>query len=278
MIFALVKIPLFLATLISYILVSLAVEVLVRNEDVKLKLLAKITSTGCTIALWIFGVTITVNNRLVDKNALQKVLVVSNHLSYLDIFIISTLFPSLYITSVEVERMFFLGLMCRLGGSIFVERRSKTLLLNEIDRIAGILKRGYTITLFPEGTSSNGEKVLPFKAALFTTAEKAAVPIQPICIKYTAINKKPITVKNRDYAYYYGDLEFFPHLLKLFFVRRMNVSVTFLERPTNLQGDRKNLVDHVFKEISECYESVDHREPHPTSTGSAQSFVPSPST
>jgi 1-acyl-sn-glycerol-3-phosphate acyltransferase len=149
--------------------------------------------------------------------------------------------------------MFFLGLMCRLGGSIFVERRSKTLLLNEIDRIAGILKRGYTITLFPEGTSSNGEKVLPFKAALFTTAEKAAVSIQPICIKYTAINKKPITAKNRDYAYYYGDLEFFPHLLKLFFVRSMKVSVTFLDQPTNLQGDRKNLVNHVFTTISDCY-------------------------
>jgi 1-acyl-sn-glycerol-3-phosphate acyltransferase len=107
--------------------------------------------------------------------------------------------------------------------------------------------------LFPEGTSSNGDKVLPFKGALFKTAEKAAVPIQPICIKYTEINKKQITAKNRDYVFYYGDLEFFPHLLKLFFVRSTKVNLTFLEQQTNLQVDRKNLVDNVFAAISECY-------------------------
>jgi lyso-ornithine lipid O-acyltransferase len=256
MIFALVKIPMFLVTLISYILVSLVVDVLVRNTDTKLKWLAKITSIGSTIALWILGITVTAKNRPINKNALSKVLVISNHLSYIDIFIISSLFPSLYITSVEVQHMFFLGLMTRLGGSLFIERRSKTLLLNEIERIAGILKRGYTITLFPEGTSSNGEKVLPFKGALFKTAEKAAVPIQPICIKYTEINKKPITPKNRDYAYYYGDLEFFPHLLKLFFAGSIKVNVTFLEQQTNLQIDRKNLVDNVFTAISDCYNKV----------------------
>jgi 1-acyl-sn-glycerol-3-phosphate acyltransferase len=253
MIFAFVKIPLFLTTLISYILISLVVECIVRNENTRLKWLAKITSIGSTIALSILGITVTVNNRPTGENALRKVLVISNHLSYLDIFIISSLFPSLYITSVEVQHMFFLGLMARLGGSIFIERRSKTLLLNEIDRISDILKKGYTITLFPEGTSSNGDKVLPFKGALFKTAEKAAVPIQPICIKYTEINKKQITAKNRDYVFYYGDLEFFPHLLKLFFVRSTKVNLTFLEQQTNLQVDRKNLVDNVFAAISECY-------------------------
>jgi lyso-ornithine lipid O-acyltransferase len=253
MIFALVKIPLFFFTLFSYIFTSLIIEFLVRNEDSKLKWLAKTTSFGCTIALRIFGISVNAKNSPVDKNDLQKVLVISNHLSYLDIFILSSLFPSLYITSVEVQRMFFLGLMSRLGGSIFVERRSKTLLLNEIDRIASILKKGYTITLFPEGTSSNGEKVLPFKGALFSTAEKADVPVQPICIKYTRINGLPITEKNRDYAYYYGDLEFFPHLVKLFFVKNMKVDVTFLERQTNMLGDRKNLVSTVFTSISDCY-------------------------
>ena len=256
MIFAIVKIPLFLVTLVSYILISLAVEALVRNENIKLKWLTKITSIGSTISLWIFGISVTVTNRPLEKDALQKVLVISNHLSYLDIFIISSLFPSLYITSVEVQRMFFLGLMTRLGGSLFIERRSKTLLLKEIDRIADILKRGNTITLFPEGTSSNGENVLPFKGALFTAAEKAAVPIQPICLKYTLINGKPITSKNRDYAYYYGDLEFFPHLVKLFFVRSIKVHVTFLTQHSNLQGDRKNLVNHVFTSISESYNQV----------------------
>lgn len=110
-----------------------------------------------------------------------------------------------------------------------------------------------TVTLFPEGTSSNGENVLPFKGALFSTAEKAGVAIQRICIKYTEINRAPVTSKNRDCAFSYGDLEFFPYLLKLSFVRNVKVKVTFLERQKNFHGERKDLVNQVFTAISHTY-------------------------
>lgn len=253
MIMALIKIPLFIAVLLFYIAVSIIVDIVIKNNDQKLKLLAHITTIGSKIALYILGISVIIKNKPSDKSALENVLVVSNHMSYLDILCISSVFPSLYITSVEVQRTFFLGLMARLGGSLFVERRSKSLLLKEIDRIASVLKDGFTITLFPEGTSSNGEKVLPFKSALFSTAEKAGVKVQPICIKYTQINKRPVTPENRDLAFYYGDIEFFPHLLKLFFVRHISVEITFIEPPDNQQIDRKDLVNQMFTAISETY-------------------------
>ncbi len=253
MITAFIKMLLFITVLLIYIVVSIIVDIIIRNKNQKLKLLANITTIGSKIALCVLGIFVITKSKPVDKGALKNVLVVSNHMSYLDILCISSVFPSLYITSVEVQRAFFLGLIARLGGSLFVERRSKSLLLKEIDRIASVLKDGFTITLFPEGTSSNGEKVLPFKSALFSTAEKAGVKVQPICIKYTQINKGPVTPENRDLAFYYGDIEFFPHLLKLFFVKNMSVEITFIEPPDNQPIDRKDLVNQMFTAISETY-------------------------
>jgi 1-acyl-sn-glycerol-3-phosphate acyltransferase len=253
MIAAFIKITLFIAVLIVYTLISISIDIVIRNKKQKLRLLADVTTIGCKIALRVLGISVKAQNKPADKSALKNVLVVSNHMSYLDILCISSVFPSLYITSVEVQRTFFLGLMARLAGSLFVERRSKSLLLKEIDRIADVLKDGFTITLFPEGTSSNGDKVLPFKSALFSTAEKAGVKVRPICIKYTQINKGPVTPENRDLAFYYGDLEFFPHLLKLFFVKHMSVEITFIEPPDNLPADRKDLVNQMFTAISETY-------------------------
>src|SRR5512133_106995 len=227
---AIIKIPLFLITLIFYIVISLVVDILVSKETTKLRWLGRITSIGSSLALKILGIKVTVVNLPGDTKELEKVFVVSNHLSYLDILIYASIFRSLYITSVEVQKMFFLGLMSRLGGSFFVERRTKTKLLQEIDRIADVMRKGFTVTLFPEGTSSNGDSVLPFKGALFSAAEKADVPILPVCIQYQTINGQPLSPLNRDLAYYYGDIEFFPHLMKLFFVKRIEVKVEFLKK------------------------------------------------
>jgi 1-acyl-sn-glycerol-3-phosphate acyltransferase len=85
--------------------------------------------------------------------------------------------------------------------------------------------------------------VLPFKGALFRAAEKANVPILPLCIQYQTINRQPITPSNRDLVYYYGDIEFFPHLIKLFFVKRIDVKVEFLKKITSGTLERKELVD-----------------------------------
>lgn len=254
MIYAFVKIPLFLFALLSYIGISITGDFFIRNKQKKLRFFSKTTSIACRLALKILAIRVKVINfnlRLLSSHQLF----VSNHMSYLDIMILSSIMPSLYITSVEVEKTFFLGLMSKLGGSLFVERRSKTKLLEEIDRIASVLKMGFSVTLFPEGTSSNGEKVLPFKGALFSTAENAGVPIQPICIKYELVNGKPVTAKNRDLLYYYGDIVFFPHLVKLFFVGKTDVSVTFLDKINTEGQERKVIADRCFNSIAAAYNS-----------------------
>jgi 1-acyl-sn-glycerol-3-phosphate acyltransferase len=254
MIPAIIKIPAFLTVLSGYILFSLLGELFIRDKEKRRIFFMRTTSVASGLGLWILNIRInSINKEIIKANG--PFLVISNHLSYLDILILSSLNPSLFITSVEVQHSFFLGMMARLGGSLFVERRSKTRLLEEVDRIADVLSRGFTITLFPEGTSSNGERVLPFKGALFRTAEKASVEILPVCIKYLSINMQPVDEKNRDLAYYYGDISFFPHLVKLFFVKRIDVSVSYIDKISINSRERKDLVEEVYEKIRSEYES-----------------------
>lgn len=253
MIIGLLKMPVFLIVLFGHIIVSLAGDLFIRDENRRRKFFTYITSRSSRLGLRVLNIRISAINLESYLSTRKPVLLVANHLSYLDILILSSLNPSLYITSVEVEKTFFLGMISRLGGSLFVERRSKGKLLEEVDRIADIMRQGFTVTLFPEGTSSDGEKVLPFKGALLKTAEKAGVDIFPVCIKYRSINGAPPGPNNRDLAYYYGDIRFFPHLMKLFFVKRIDVTVTFLRKIPVVNRERKEITDEVFELISSTY-------------------------
>ena len=177
-------------------------------------------------------------------------------MSFLDILILSSIYRSLYITSVEVQKTFFLGMMSRFGGSLFVERRSKAKLLQEIETIAAVLQEGIPITLFPEGTSSSGDSVLPFKPSLFSAALKAQVDVQPVCIQYRLVDGKPVSPENRDRVYYYGHLTFFAQLVKLFFVRSLRGTVTFLEPVKTAGRERKEIVEEVYGKIVGEYKKV----------------------
>lgn len=243
------KIPAFIITLLSYITISVLGELIITNPVKKKKFFSKMTSLGSKLGLYILGIHVNVCGKSVTQQ-IKPVLQVANHMSYLDVLILSSICPSLFITSVELQNTFFLGLMARLGGSLFVERRSKTKLLQEIDRIVSVLRNGSNITLFPEGTSSNGEKVLPFKGALFLTAKRSNVEIQPVCIKYLTINGKPVGPSNRDSVFYYGDIVFFPHILKLLLVKRIEVEVTYFDPIKTDDKDRKELVDISYAKIS----------------------------
>jgi 1-acyl-sn-glycerol-3-phosphate acyltransferase len=249
----LVRIPAFLTLTVAYIIGCFLGGLLFIPTNRRKEFLTRMTSIGCRIALGIFGIRVTVRNPEKCRLHEGRMLAVANHVSYLDILILSSLYRSLFITSVEVQKTFFLGTLAAFGGSLFVERRSKSKLLEEIDRIAGVLSSGPVVTLFPEGTSSNGEAVLPFKGSLFTAAEKAGVDIQPISIAYRKIEGKQVSPENRDLAFFYGDIEFFPHLLRLFFVGSMEVTVTFLDSITSAGKERKEIVDEAYGSIAGEY-------------------------
>ncbi|MEW6145073.1 MAG: lysophospholipid acyltransferase family protein [Thermodesulfobacteriota bacterium] len=203
-----------------------------------------------------FGINVSVTDRRnTSPRGGSNYLILSNHLSYLDIFIIFSIFPATFIASVdEVKDTFLLGKVTELSGGFFVERRNRSGLRREIESITDILRLGVNVVLFPEGTTSNGERVLPFKTPLLSMAEKGGVEILPLCIRYSRIDGEELNENNRDLVYYYGDMKFFDHFNKLLTVKSIDAELILLEKidPDEAQS-RKELASSVYGIINDTF-------------------------
>jgi 1-acyl-sn-glycerol-3-phosphate acyltransferase len=140
----------------------------------------------------------------------QEGLIVSNHLSYLDILCYSSVAPCIFVSKSDVRQWPVFGRLATNGGTIYVDRESKA----DARRVAKImedtLKCGVRVVLFPEGTSSDGSAVMRFHAPLFESAVQAGAAITPAALLYQMSQGDPA----KDVCYW-GDMTFGPHFLKL---------------------------------------------------------------
>jgi len=181
-------------------------------------------------------------------------LLVANHLSYLDVLILVSLVRTSFVTSVEVRDTPGLGLIARLGGCIFVERRSRENLTNEVGEIARHLDIGENVTVFPEATSTNGDAVLPFKRAMFRSVEGRPIPVIPMAIRYTSAAGAPLSAANRDWICWYGSMDFLPHLWSLCSLGEVGVRID-VQSPLNVVPHmcRKELAEHAHQVVAGAY-------------------------
>jgi lyso-ornithine lipid O-acyltransferase len=135
-------------------------------------------------------------------------LLVSNHLSYLDILVYSGLFPCVFVSKKEVRSWPLFGPMARMAGSVFVDRNWVWDVPRANRAVSELLSKGAVVVLFPEGTSSDGGSVLPFRSALFDGAVRSGEPVTPAHIRYEISEGTPET----DVCYW-GDMTLLPHLL-----------------------------------------------------------------
>jgi lyso-ornithine lipid O-acyltransferase len=135
-------------------------------------------------------------------------LIVSNHLSHLDILLYGSTLPCVFVAKSEVRRWPIFGLLASLAGTVFIERGNPVSTAAAAQQIEALLKEDVPVMLFPEGTSSDGATVLRFHSALFQSAIRAQAPITPAAVRYCAGPE----VAEKDLCYY-GDVRFGPHLL-----------------------------------------------------------------
>lgn len=166
----------------------------------------------------IFGIKVHVKGAIEPGGG---VLIAANHSSWIDILTISSVGPLSFIAKSEVNTWPGFGLLARLQQTIYVarDRRSKT--AEQRDEIKERLGRGDTIVLFPEGTSSDGNRVLTFKSALMSAAEgtipngkggEKAIRVQPMSVAYTKLYAMPMNRPYRPFYAWYGDMDLVPHL------------------------------------------------------------------
>jgi len=183
----------------------------------------------------LFGIRIRVVGNPVRG---RGVLLLANHTGWLDIVIFSAVMPLAFVAKSEVARWPFFGTLARLQRTIFVERarRSETGVTRDVIRER--LLAGDTLVLFPEGTSGDGNRVLPFKSALLG-ASGEDVTVQPVSTAYTGIHGIPMGRENRPLFAWYGDMELVPHLWEALKAGPLDVVVEF--HPPLTVADRKEL-------------------------------------
>lgn len=111
-------------------------------------------------------------------------LIVSNHISWLDVFIINAIMPTTFVCKDEVKDWPAIGGLVEFSGTLFIARGSRTAAARSAQAMAARLSGEERVVVFPEGTTTDGTTMLPFRAALFQAAIDAQVTVQPACLRY----------------------------------------------------------------------------------------------
>lgn len=162
--------------------------------------------------------------------------VVANHSSWLDILAINAARPVVFVSKAEVAGWPGIGWLARATGTVFVRREARGKTLAQVAAIRARIEGGEAVVLFPEGTSADGRRVLPFKPALLAAVPPGAV-VQPVTLSWTA----PEGEDARFYGWF-GGQDFGPHALTVLAVRRPGGVVLTWHPPIPAAGqDRKAL-------------------------------------
>jgi lyso-ornithine lipid O-acyltransferase len=209
--------------------------------------------------------------------AARPVLFAANHVSYLDITVLGALLPVSFIAKNEIGRWPLFGWLARLQRSVFVDRRARST-VQQRDSIAARLAARDALVLFPEGTSGNGNRVLPFKSALFSVADRMPVIVQPVSVAYTRLDGMPLGRTLRPLVAWYGSMAMAPHLWSTLGLGTIEVVVEF-HSPTTVAecGSRKALARYCEEKVADGLASaLSGRRPVPRSPDARLEQQPQP--
>jgi 1-acyl-sn-glycerol-3-phosphate acyltransferase len=175
---------------------------------------------------------------------------VANHATYLDVFVLGSVLNASFVAKAEVAGWPVLGKLARLQDTLFFERdprRSR----EQIETLREVLRSGRDLIFFPEGTSTDGVRVQPFRSTLLAAAAGAeGIAVQPVSIAYTHYDGAPMAPADRDFYAWYLPMTFLPHFLHGMGLRRADVDVRFLAPVAGAtEPDRKVLAGRLEESV-----------------------------
>ena len=159
----------------------------------------------------------------------------ANHLSYMDVLVLASIRPFVFVSKAEVKSWPVVGAYTRCAGTLYLRRQSRSDVVRLGNEMVPVVSAGLVVVLFLEGTSTNGETLLPFRSSLLAPAEEHGWPASAAWIHYSM---KEGSVS--DEVCYWGDMTFFPHILNLFSRESFEAFVNFGE-PLAGKLDRKEM-------------------------------------
>lgn len=179
------------------------------------------------------------------------VLLVSNHLGYVDILVLLRVCPGVFVAKAEVARWPVFGILARLAGTLFVDRERWRDLPQVIAAMTARLGGGQSVFVFPEATSSPGVEVLPFRAALFEASLRSEVPVCGAAIRYELAGSAAAAA---DTVCWWGEMTFPDHLYRLLQLRGVHATLSFGER--RLRGShREELAVAARREVQSLFDA-----------------------
>ncbi|MFB9949935.1 lysophospholipid acyltransferase family protein [Rhizobium puerariae] len=205
-------------------------------------------------ACFLLGIRIRVHGTIERRRPLM---LASNHVSWKDILVLGAIADVVFIAKMEVSEWPIFGTLAKLQKSIFIVREQKRRTGDQVNEIAERMGAGEIVVLFPEGTTSDGNRLLEVKSSLFGAAAAAAphtsgglVHVQPVAIAYTRVHGMAMGRYHRPIAAWPGDIELGPHLLGVLKEGAIDVDVAFGETIDFRTGDnRKHLSQAVTSRI-----------------------------
>lgn len=172
--------------------------------------------------LWLrwFSKTLNLKITLTGTPSISGCLMVSNHISWLDIIVLGCFSPAHFVAKSDITSWPVIGYLAKQGGTVFVKRGDKQQAKAITEALIWLLKQNRTIVAFPEGTTTKGDTVLPFHTSLFQSAILTKKPVQAITIQYKGAAK--------ELAPFIGDDSFLPHLFTILSLKEVEVKIDFL--------------------------------------------------
>lgn len=188
-------------------------------------------------------------------------LLVSNHLSYLDIPVFASLLGFAFVSKDDVRRWPFWGQMADLGGTIYIDRSRRRDALRTLAGMQRALECGAGVVIFPEATSTSGDTIRPFRPALLADAADRQRPVHWATITYrlkaspTNSNPDSLAPRARERVCWWGEMPFLPHLAGLCALKRVYCHVRFGDSPVQ-SADRKALAETLRQTMLQAHTPV----------------------
>lgn len=213
----------------------------VRREDFVIRSWARIMTR-------IFGLRVSISGPLPERGTL----LVSNHLSYMDVLVYMSQVDARLLSKAEVKQWPLLGPLARFGGTLFVDRARRKDLTRVLQEIRDTLDQGRGVVFFPEGTSGSGREVMAFKPSLFEVAAQGNLEVSTAALRYEC----PPAERAAHWSIaWWGSMPFLPHMLGILRLSRFDAHIVFNEQ--RLRGtDRKELAQEARSAIIGAFEPL----------------------
>lgn len=203
--------------------------------------------------LSLLGVRLAVRGQPPGDDA-GNILVIANHVSWLDIYLLNATRPPRFVSKAEVRGWPVVGWLAAFAGTIFLERgrRRDTARVNDV--LAGALADGGCVALFPEGTTSDGTRLKPFLPSLFQAAISAQSVLQPVALRYRLPDGGIDTA-----AAYHGDMSMMDSLRNILTRQEIRAELYFLEPMSCVGKTRRDLAREAENAISNALNQANPR-------------------